>query len=618
MTLTNEYQYIGRSNGVRAYGQSFYFYILLYAKTSGSTATGKHSVSVKMRLACTTDSTFYDYYTTANAKVNGSTAFSWSNQQIPGSTWGSGSITEDGVTYKRYTDLKEGTVEIDTQYAQKDVSITASWERLAITGTPPSWLPKTTPAEASITVTLPLIPSASTITSAADVTLGNTCNVKWTPKAASFSYKLKFATGSWSKTTDAIHPNKNTEYTYTDYVIPLEAANQIKTKTGKMTVTLYTYSDSNATSQIGSADTEEFTVTVPETDETRPTIDTMDLSPESDLAAPFDSLYIQGKSKLTASMEFSAKYGASIETSYITVDGVDYDSSYLTKVGEQEVKGVVKDSRGHYGTATKKITVIAYSKPLLQAASEESNIVAARCDSSGKLSDSGTYLKIKAKISYEKVMSDKQNNFGKIQYRYRAENGSWPEWTTILNANTTTDTEVTKVLLNGTLDIKTNYQVQVRAIDSLTNETTPVTFALPSDDVYMDRPAGGKSMGLGGYSSGNGNLDVYWRTKARGGLSLFNDEGEEMKLDSILPLPRGEIVDNWNPNSIANGVYYISTYPLKDEIGSVLMETGVLIQISATVNGSMKIQMAFPTDSFTPVYRIMQEGSWTPWNTFKN
>ena len=612
MTLTNEYQYIGRSNSVRAYGDSFYFYILLYAKTNGSTATGKHSVSVKMRLACTVDSTFYGYYTTANAKVNGSTAFSWSSQQIPGSAWGSGSITEGGVTYKRYTDLKEGTVEVDTQYAQKDVSITASWERLTITGTPPSWLPKITPAEASITVTLPLIPSASTITSAADVTLGNACIVKWTPKAASFSYKLKFSTGSWSKTTDVIHPNKNTEYIYTEYTIPLEAANQIKTKTGKMTVTLYTYSDSNATSQIGSADTEEFTVTVPETDDTRPTV-TMVIAP---LDSPIAGLYIQGKSKLEASLDISTKYGASVDDSYITVDGIVYDSSYLTKVGEQEVKGVVKDSRGHYGTATQKITVIAYSKPLLQAASGESNIVAARCDSNGKLSDSGTYLKIKAKISYEKVMSDKQNNFGKIQYRYRAEGGSWPDWVTILDAKSTADTEVTKVLL-GTLDIKTNYQVQVRAIDTLTTDTTPVTLVVSSDDVYMDRPAYGKSMGLGGYSSGNGNLDVYWRIKARNGLSLFTAVGEEMKLDSILPLPRGEIVDNWNPNSISNGVYYISTYPLKDEIGSVLMETGVLIQMSATVNGSMKIQMAFPTDSFTPVYRIMQEGSWTPWNTFK-
>lgn len=474
------------------------------------------------------------------------------------------------------------------------------------------------------TATFDTIARASSITSASDTTLGNACSVKWTPASAAFRYKLKFAIGDWSHTTDAIHPNKTTAFTYSDYVLRIdEVASQVPKKTGKMTVTLYTYSDSNAKNLVGSK-SDTFTVTVPETEETKPTV-SMILSPISTLSAPFDSLYIQGKSKLQASLEFDTKYDADVVDSNITVDGIvyedPYESGYLTKTGKISVKGFVKDSREHSGTTDQEITVIPYSKPNVQASSGESNIVATRCDKDGNTKDSGTYLKIKAKLIYEKVISDGvQNNFGKVQYRYRAEGGLWSDWYTILDSVSTTDTEVTTgALLNGALSIKTNYQVQVKAIDTIKEESQPVTLIVPSDNVYMDRPAGGKGMGLGGYNTGPGNLDIYWKLKARGGLSLFNEEGEEISADDVLLLPRGEITEGWNPNAISNGIHVVenSEYPLKDSMGNVLMYNGVLIQLAATVDGSVLLQMALPTDSNSPVYRIRWYDNWTGWNSFK-
>lgn len=621
ITLNDEYQYIGKTSAVSC-ASGYNYYVLLYAKTSGDISTGKHTVSVKMRMVCNTTSSFYGYITGGSVKINGASAIFWDNQPIPGSVWNTTDITEDGVTYPRWIDLKEGSTVVDIGYGTtKDVNIEASWQRYPISGTPPHFVPKTTLITASITVTLPMIASASTITSVSNVTLGNMCSVKWTPMSASFRYKLKFAIGNWNYTTDAIHPNRNTEYTYSDYAIPIETANQFKTKTGTMTVTLYTYSDSNATSQTGLEDSRTFTVTVPDNEDTKPTV-SMDLSPASELSAPFNSLYIQGKSKVQATMDCALKYGATVDAYDITVDGIvygdPYESGYLTKPGEISIKGSVKDSRGHYGTTDQKITVIPYSKPIVQAASGESNIVAARCDANGKQSDSGTYLQIKAKLIYEKVMSDSvQNNFGKIQYRYRAEGKVWSDWYTILDSAFSTDTEVTtEALLDGALSIKTNYQVQVQAVDYL-EESQPVTLTISSDDVYMDRPSGGKSMGLGGYSSGPGNLDVYWRTKARGGLSLFNKDGEEINADKVLPLPMGPLNEGWNPNDIANGVHEVSAYPLKNAMGNVIMETGVLIQLAATTDGFVMIQMAFPTDSFTPVYRIKFYTNWSDWISFK-
>ena len=623
MTLTSEYQYIGRTNGVKAYGSSYYYYILLYAKTSGSSSTGKHTVSVKMRLACTASASFYKYDTTGSATVDGKSAISWTSSHVPSSTWESGTLTEDGYTYKRYIDLREGSVEIDTQYAQKNVVISASWKREAINSTPPDFLAKTTQATASITVTLPVIPSASTITSVENTNLGSNCSVVWTPKAAAFRYKLRFSLGTWSHTTGVIHPNKNTAYTYSDYTIPLDVANQVTTKTGTMTVTLYTYSDSGATAQVGSASSKTFTVTVPENDDTKPTVATMSVSPVSDLKAPFNTLYLQGNSKVKATLTFETKYNATVAASSITVGGNVYESPYesdiLNQTGTVSVKATVKDSRGHYGTNYREIEVIPYSKPYVRSKSGESEIIATRCDSSANIIDSGTYLKIKAKIVYEKVISNGvQNNFGKIKFRYRSEGGAYSAWQTILDCKTTNSDEViTAPLLNGALDVKTNYQVQILATDDL-YESVPVTIAVPSDDVYMDRPAGGKSMALGGYSTGDGILDVYWRTKARGGLSVFDAKGDEIPLDSTMPIPRDQLKGTWNPDDLECGIHVITdSSPLKSG-ENVIMYNGVLIQMPGTAGELVKFQLTLPVDgNKSPMYRVNWYSNWSDWRSLK-
>jgi hypothetical protein len=116
----------------------------------------------------------------------------------------------------------------------------------------------------SKTLSLTTIPRASTITSASAVTLGSRCKIIWTPASASFYYKVKFAIGSWSFTTVAFKPGVTSSYTYTGYPIPMDVASNFPNATsGTMTATLYTYSDSGTT-QVGSASSASFTVTLPE------------------------------------------------------------------------------------------------------------------------------------------------------------------------------------------------------------------------------------------------------------------------------------------------------------------------------------------------------------------
>lgn len=237
----------------------------------------------------------------------------------------------------------------------------------------------------------------------------------------------------------------------------------------------------------------------------QPTVD-MTLTPVSTLPNAFSGLYIQGKTKVKATLSAEGKYGATIKSLRMKVEGVyydasdDYTSDYLTQYGSIEVSGYATDSRAVVGSTTKAITVIGYSAPRLLAVSGESDVVVARCDKNGNLSDSGTYLVIKAKRSYSKVVSGgTQRNFCKIQYRYKAEGGAYSDWTTILAANSLASDEIrTGALLNGTLSDQASYVVQVQAIDDI-GEYVRSTFTISTGKVYMHRDGKRRSMTFGGY-----------------------------------------------------------------------------------------------------------------------
>lgn len=386
--------------------------------------------------------------------------------------------------------------------------------------------------------TLDTVPRASTITSAANVTLGNACNVKWTPASASFRYKLKFSMGNWSYTTGAIHPNRKTAYTYTGYAIPLDAANQIpNSKTGTMTVTLYTYSDTAASKQVGSADTETFTVTVPDNSNTKPAV-SMTLAPVHSLPSAFAGLYIQGKSKVKATLSATGKNGATIKSYDMKVDGIShgsgdgYTSDYLSTYGSKTVTGYATDSRGITGSVSKSITVIAYSKPKISVS------VCGRCDNKGNLTAGGTYLKIKATRNYSPVKSGGvQKNFCQIRYRYKTASAeSYSAWTTILARDTLTTNQVeTGALLGGVLAVDTSYMVQIQAIDDI-GDYALTTVSVSTDKVYMHRTK--NAMGLGKYAEGENLLDLGWDINMNGnmvsGLGTPTESGDAIPLGYLL------------------------------------------------------------------------------------
>ena len=483
------------------------------------------------------------------------------------------------------------TVSIDGQAtsASKYMTITGSDWVLAVTATKTvshngdgtkaitisasGSIPDTTLSSTSCSgrVTLDTIPRASTLTSASNKTLGAACSVKWTPLSKSFRYKLKFSLGDWSYTTGAIHPNTTSAYTYTGYTLPLTVANQLPSaKTGTMTVVLYTYSDSGATTQVGSTSSKTFTVTVPDNSSTKPTV-SMTLAPVSSLGTAFSSLYIQGKSKVKATLSATGKYEADISSYKMYVGGESYNSpyqsGYLSTPGTVTVKGRAYDSRGYYGETETDITVLPYSKPALLPASGESSIICARSDASGNLSESGTYLKIKARRSYSKVTSDGvQKNFCIIRYRVREETtNTFSSWVTVL-AKTATSDAIDVTLANVVSSAEKAYFVQVGVVDDI-GESDAVQYPIPSDFVTMDVPEEhkGRRMGLLRYAQDTDEPGIDVGAPIHGGAVDNLTLGDRITASSTVPIDLNDFKTPGNYYSpSATNSQYIANTPYKD------------------------------------------------------
>lgn len=366
------------------------------------------------------------------------------------------------------------------------------------------------------TAEMDVIPRASTIdsVSCASNYFDGKLTYKYTPQSASFYNRCNISLNLDGEyiAVKSINLGKKSAAQQTATVTLTEDEQAIIYKKlpnankGTLRFTFRTYSDSGYSDQVGGAPYKEISLYVPKISSTLPDPGAT-LSAVHSLISDFDGLYIQGKSKVKATFAGEGKHGATIKSYSMKVEGKTYGSSdsytsgYLSEYGTIEVSVSATDSRNYTNTVIKTITVLAYSNPKILAASGEDDIIAARCDADGNLSDSGTYLKIKAKRSYSLVKSNGvQKNFCKIRYRYKLENAaSYSSWVTILETDELSSDEVeSDALLGGVLLATNTYIVQVGVIDRIGQQAN-TTVTIPTDKVYMHKAGARRSLTFGGY-----------------------------------------------------------------------------------------------------------------------
>lgn len=423
-------------------------------------------------------------------------------------TYGTGSwkLTIDG---KSYTGSSQITI-TDSGHTNAfsktvDIAHSADGTKSFNVNASGSYIPGTsfTNTNCSGTVTLDTIPRASSFDSVtSSVGLGGTATIKLTAKSANFYHKATWTCGSASATQNLGQAGATTQKSYT-YTIPTGWSAQMANVTSKTaSVKIQTYSDSGYKNAVGSAITKNFTVTVPNNATYNPTVSlTTTLGNATDLGA---STYVQGKTTVTLAATGSSKANATIKSyvfkrasttlKTVTSTSTSASTSETTNTtGSVTYSVTITDSRGRTATASKTITVNAYSNPSLVIND------CYRSNSNGtKNTTSGKYFYIKATFSANTAGGNKIIS-SKVSYRLPSSSAE------IDGANLTSGTGVT--LGNGAIDTNQNYEVLVSIKDKV-GTVVSKKLIIPTIFVTMDFKAGGTGVAIGKIADTDELFDV--------------------------------------------------------------------------------------------------------------
>ena len=466
--------------------------LYVYYKTTQDIVANKSTVSCGMYITISAGS--IGAWTDSNGSYLGQTINTFTGS-VPSNTTGTHWIVENE------------TFEV-SHNADGTGSATIYWKW----GVNSSWGGMVKPS-GSFTITLPTIPRASSITSAGNITLDNSCSVKWTPNSTSFKYKITFTLGNWSRTVEDIAPSSTSAYTYTDYKIPadVELLKEIpNSTTAKMTATLYTY-DSNNT-QIGSTSSKTFTVTVPSS--IKPTVGKITLTP---VQINDQNILVQNKNKLTVSVSgCSAGTGSSIKSYTFSGPGISAtttntsvtSSGAISKSGTLTYTVTVTDTRGRSASKTETIECYMWRNP-------EVSIKAYRVKSETDISlnNSGTYIRFDCTVGYYPVNDTNRIKSFKIDGGPKVVSSSDIAWKIVTNG----DREIavgSVVIANA--DIGTTYFMQATVADNYSADITSSSITVFSENRTLNIKGNGKGIGIGKMAEDDHVLDCAWKIKSNG------------------------------------------------------------------------------------------------------
>nr|DAR21971.1 MAG TPA: baseplate protein [Caudoviricetes sp.] len=459
-----------------------------------------------------------------------------------------GSQVYAGGTYSNITDYKERTLASGTLTIAHDSDGSKTFTVAAFSGQvwkDSSYLTATAAAQS---FALPTIPRA-TVPVIGAVVMGQTVTIGLPRAVSSFTHTLTYVFGSASGT---IAEGAGTE---TQWAVPYDLAAQIPNSTsGTGTLTCKTYSGSTL---IGTQAV-NFTATVPSNSTTQPS-DALAVSPVSSLAAPFNGLYIQGRTKAKITHTASGKYGATIKSYAATVDGQTYTgqaptTDILATPGTLTITGTAIDSRGIVGTALASIAVLAYTPPSVERNTSTDALICARALADGTLDDDGTALYVACSRKYSALNG---NNAASVQVRYKAESGEWSDWVTFFAESASGD-NYAGVIAGITLAVESPYTIELRAVDKLGESGGTLSFAVPTSEATVDLGEGGNSLGVGrrAHMGAEKRLDVAWDSNFEKNVRVEGDlfVGDLTSLKAALVdifLPVGRYYTSSDPTSPA-------------------------------------------------------------------
>ena len=454
------------------------------------------------------------------------TTISWSCGLSPGEKYYTNAIKMGAVVINGQTVYSGGTYSDITDYKDRtfasgtlDISHNNDGSKTFTVSAFSGWLYGNGDYTASAeSFALPTIPRAATITSAPNFTDVDNPAIAYANPAGSAVSALDVCISLTGSASDIAYRAVSTSGgSYTIQLTDAERAvlRNNTTLTRKVVFLLRT--------KIGSTyyyDTAERTFTVTNNAATRPS-EAISVAPVSALSAPFNALYIQGRTQAKITHTASGKFGATIKQYSASVEGKAYSgktatSDALQTPGVLAITGTATDSRGFSTTASKTVTVLAYNTPSVVRNGNTGRFVCARSTSDGTISEDGTALYVECSKSFSPLAN---NNKCTLRLRYAAEGGSWSSWITLLAESAGND--YAGVVPGVTLSVSVVYTIEIQAVDKL-GESGSVETRIPTSEMTFHLGENGKAVGVGRYASESGErrLDVAWDAHFEKGLQV--------------------------------------------------------------------------------------------------
>ena len=483
-----------------------------------------------------------------------------------------GQTVYSGGTYSDITDYKDHTFASGTLDISHNNDGSKTFTVSAFSG----WLYGNGDYNASAeSFALPAIPRAATITSAPNFTDVDNPAIAYANPAGSAVSALDVCISLTGSASDIAYRAVSTSGgSYTFQLTDAERAvlRNNTTLTRKVVFLLRT--------KIGSTyyyDTVERTFSVTNNAATRPS-EAIAVAPVSALSAPFNALYIQGRTQAKITHTASGKFGATIKQYSASVEGKAYSgktatSDALQTPGVLTITGTATDSRGFSTTASKSVTVLAYNTPSVVRNGNTGSFVCARSTSAGTISEDGTALYVECSKSFSSLAN---NNKCTLRLRHAAEGGGWSNWITLLAESAGND--YAGVVPGVTLSVSVVYTIEIQAVDKL-GESGSVETRIPTSEMTFHLGENGKAVGIGRYASesGENRLDVAWDAHFEKGLQVSgattlggNLRGKYLTgtwlqtteaTDLGKPPPKVAVLDN------AGWVYYRTPAELRADLG---------------------------------------------------
>ena len=331
------------------------------------------------------------------------------------------------------------------------------------------------------------IPRATIPTlSASNVNMGASVTISMPRASGSFDHTLTY---SFGKASGTIGSGLGTSKAWE---VPISLASQIPSGTsGTCTITCKTY---NGSTLIGTKSV-SFKANVP--DAIVPTISTVSTTETvSGLVARFGA-FVQGKSKVKIGIVAVGAFGSTIKSYKTTVDGKSYSGAAPTtgtlSSGTKAVTITVTDSRGRKATATRTITVIAYSAPTIRGLSP------VRALADGTENYDGQHGKIGFSYSVATIGGKNESRYA-LEYKSR-DSAEWIQ----LQAGTGYALS-TSILTGPVMNIDSAYDVRLSVTDYFT--TTRKTVEIPTAFTLLDFNVSGRGAAFGKVSELADGLEI--------------------------------------------------------------------------------------------------------------